>query len=485
MKSMLFSLSLTVAATWCLPLGAAPPNIIFVLADDLGYGDLGSYGQELIATPRLDQLAASGLRFTQFYAGATVCAPSRCVLMTGLHTGHCYIRGNSRDSLRPADVTVAEVLQRAGYTTALMGKWGLGQEGSTGIPTRQGFDEFFGYLDQHHAHNYYPSFLMHNDQRVPLANQVPGTGDFGDGVATSKVQYSHDLIVDEALEFVRRSAGGPFFLYLALTIPHANNEARQRGMEVPDHGAYANRDWPEPQKSHAAMISRMDRDVGRLLDLLRDLQLDRQTIVLFSSDNGPHREGGNDPGFANSNGPLRGIKRSLHDGGIRVPLIASWPGRIRAGSTSDFVGGFQDLLPTLAELAGGAEHLPPDLDGISLVPTLLGKGVQLDHDYLYWAFYEQGGGRAIRRGNWKAVQQPVSEAIRLYDLSTDAGENHDLAAECSEQVEQLERLMDEADRPSPRWTFPTPPLSRVPLAAPREPGGAPQGAATESANGNH
>jgi arylsulfatase A-like enzyme len=438
-------------------LAAAPPtapNIVFILADDLGYGDLGSYGQALIRTPHLDELAASGMRFTQFYAGSTVCAPSRCVLMTGLHTGHCFIRGNSKYNLRPEDTTVAEILQAAGYVTGMAGKWGLGHEGSTGLPTRQGFDFFFGYLDQTHAHNYYPGFLIRGEQRVELDNEVPEQGEHGQGVATVKKQYSHDLIMAEALDFVRRSANQPFFLYLPLTIPHANNEARDRGMEIPEYGEYADRPWPDPQKGHAAMISRMDRDVGRLLELLEELGLEERTIVFFTSDNGPHREGGNDPSFANSNGPLRGIKRSLHDGGIRVPLIVRWPGRIAAAGTSDWIGGFQDVLPTLADLAGAAEQVPAGLDGISFLPTLLGTDGQQEHNYLYWAFYERGGARAIRRGPWKAVEQPLGTPLRLYHLPDDLGEDHDLAAAHPELVGQLTELMDQAYEPSAQWQFP-------------------------------
>ncbi len=450
--------ALLVAAPWlsAVVTGAAPPpNIVFIMADDLGYGDLGSYGQPLIHTPRLDQLAANGLRFTQFYAGSTVCAPLRCVLLTGLHTGHCFIRGNGKDNLRPEDVTVAEILRTAGYATGMAGKWGLGHEGSTGLPTRQGFDFFFGYLDQHHAHNYYPSFLVRGEHRVPLDNDVPGEGEFGQGVATHKRQYSHDLIVEEALAFVRCAADQPFFLYWPLTLPHANNEAGRQGMEVPDLDGYADRDWPEPQKAHAAMISRMDRDVGRLMDLLRELKLDERTVVFFTSDNGPHREGGNDPSFANSNGPLRGIKRSLHDGGIRVPLIVRWPGHISPGSTSDWIGGFQDVLPTLAELAGARDAVPNGLDGLSFVPTLLARGEQADHDYLYWAFYEGGGGRALRRGPWKAIQQPTQQHVRLYNLTQDIGENHDVAAAHPQLVQELTALMNDAYHPSPRWQFPS------------------------------
>ncbi|MCH8047131.1 MAG: sulfatase-like hydrolase/transferase, partial [Planctomycetes bacterium] len=273
------------------------PNIVFIMADDLGYGDLGCYGQKQIKTPNIDRLAAEGMKFTNCYAGSTVCAPSRCVLMTGLHTGHCFIRGNGKDNLRPSDVTVAEVLKDAGYTTALCGKWGLGHEGSTGLPTRQGFDYFYGYLDQHHAHNYYPSFLVRNEKRVKLRNVVPGEGKWGQGVATKKIDYSHDLIVEEALAFIDRRKDKPFFLYLALTIPHANNEAGRRGMEVPSYGQYADKDWPEPQKGIAAMISLMDRDIGRLMARLKQHGIDDDTIVMFTSDNGPHRQGGNNPDF--------------------------------------------------------------------------------------------------------------------------------------------------------------------------------------------
>lgn len=433
------------------------PNIIFILADDLGYGDLGCYGQKRIKTPEIDRMAREGMRFTNFYAGSTVCAPSRCVLMTGYHTGHSLIRGNAREPLRPEDVTLAEVLKSAGYRTGLTGKWGLGEEGTTGVPTRQGFDYFFGYLNQHHAHNYYPAYLFRNEQRVPLANEVPGEGDYGTNVATKKVEYSHDLVADEALKFVEENRDRPFFLYVAFTLPHANNEAGKAGMEVPDLGEYANTDWPEPQKGHAAMISRMDKDVGRLLAKLKELNLDENTLVLFASDNGPHREGGNNPDFNNSRGPFSGIKRSLTEGGIRVPLIARWPGKIKADSESDFVGCFQDMMPTFAQLAGATAAVPANIDGISFVPTLFGQpDQQKQHDYLYWAFYEGGAGQAVRFGNWKAVQQPYHSPIRLYDLSSDIGETNDLAAERPELVKQAAALMQQAYTPSEKWTFPKP-----------------------------
>jgi len=431
------------------------PNIIFVLADDLGYGDLGCYGQKRIQTPHLDQMAAEGMRFTDFYAGSTVCAPSRCVLMTGYHTGHAFIRGNGKDNLRPTDVTIAKLLQQAGYATCLAGKWGLGQEGSTGVPTKQGFDYFYGYLDQSMAHNYYPSFLVRNEQRIPLRNVVPHEGKYGQGVASEKIEYSHDLVMNEALGFIDRNKQRPFFLYLALTIPHANNEAGDRGMEVPELGDYAKLDWPEAQKGHAAMITRMDTDIGKLIDRLQVLGIDENTLILFSSDNGPHREGGNDPDFNHSQGPLNGIKRSLTEGGIRVPTIARWPGTIEKGATTHFAGAFWDLLPTFADLAGVASGVPDDIDGISFVPTLQGDdSAQKKHEVLYWAFYEGDGAQAARKGDWKAVQQPYDSPIRLYDLSKDLGEQHDISDDHPKVVAEMQQLMDEAYTPSDRWRFP-------------------------------
>ncbi len=430
---------------------AEKPNIIFVLADDLGYGDLGCYGQKKIQTPNIDRLAAEGVRFTDFYAGSTVCAPSRCVLMTGLHLGHCYIRGNGKHNLRPEDVTVAEVLEGAGYTCGLVGKWGLGHEGSTGLPTRQGFDFFYGYLDQHHAHNYYPSFLIRNEERVPLENVVPGEGRHGQGVATKKAQYSHDLIAQEALDFIDRNHERPFFLYYAVTIPHANNEAGKKGMEIPDHGIYAEQDWPEAQKGTAAMITRLDRDIGRMLDRLKRHGIDERTIVFFSSDNGPHREGGNDPDFFDSNGPLRGIKRDLYDGGIRVPMIVRWPGQAPAGTTSSHVGYFGDFLATAAEIAG--VDAPPALDSISFLPAIRGRhDEQRAHRYLYWEFFERGSAQAVRVGDWKAVRRPFGHgAIELYNIRKDIGEQHDLAGTHPVVLSKIRASMREAHVPSPLW----------------------------------
>ncbi len=428
------------------------PNIIFIMADDLGYGDLGCYGQQQIETPNIDRMAAEGMRFTDYYAGSTVCAPSRCVLMTGLHTGHCYIRGNKRVNLRIGDITVAEVLQRVGYKTGLYGKWGLGQENTGGLPTVQGFDRFYGYLDQHHAHNYYPAFLIRGKDRVELTNVVPGEGDYGSGVASEKNEYSHDLIFAEALDFIRSSKDSPFFLYLAVTIPHANNEAKEKGMEIPGYGQYEDKDWPEPQKGLAAMISRLDSDVGTLLETLRELELDEQTVVFFTSDNGPHKEGGNDPEFFDSNGPLKGKKRDLYEGGIRVPLIARWPGRIEAGSESDHVSYHGDLMATAAELAGGA-YVPEGMDSVSLVPVLDGTAIEAPaHDYLYWEFYEGRFAQAVRQGNWKAIRYVMDDStLELYDLSMDIGEDRNVAARNKDVAERLAALMNDAHVPNPHW----------------------------------
>ena len=419
------------------------PNIIFILADDLGYGDLGCYGQQKIKTPHLDRMAAQGTRFTQAYAGSTVCAPSRCALMTGLHTGHCRVRGNARVPLTPQDVTVAALLKAAGYVTGLVGKWGLGEPGSTGVPTRQGFDYFFGYLNQHHAHNYYPDHLYRNEEKVPLPGNV-----FNDNVATKKVTYSHDLFTQEALAFVEKHQAQPFFLYLAYTIPHANNEAGKQGMEVPSDEPYSKEPWPQQQRNHAAMITRLDRDVGRLLEKLRELGLDEHTVVFFTSDNGPHREGGNDPTFFRSSGPLRGIKRSMHDGGIRVPMIVRGPGRVPAGKTSDHVWAFWDVLPTAAELAGA--KAPGGLDGRSVVPALLGKE-QKQPDYLYWEFHEKGFQQAVRAGDWKAIRSKLGAPLELYNLRDDLGEEHNVAAQHPDVVARIEAYLRTARTESPDW----------------------------------
>ncbi len=431
------------------------PNIIYILVDDLGYGDLGCYGQQRIQTPNLDKMAAEGMRFTQHYAGSTVCAPSRCVLMTGLHTGHARVRGNARVPLLPEDVTLPELLKGAGYRTGLVGKWGIGENGTTGMPRKQGFDFFYGYLNQTHAHNYYTDFLWRNETQVPLKNIVkrPMKKKLG-GVSTNKLEYSHDLMAQEALDFIKREKRHPFFLYLALTIPHANNEARDKGMEVPSLAPYENEDWPEAQKGHAAMITRMDRDIGRLFGQLKSLGLDDNTIVMFTSDNGPHREGGNDPEFNKSSGPLRGIKRDFYEGGIRVPMMVRWPGKVAPGSETDHISAFWDVLPTCTEIVD--VKAPKGLDGLSFLPALLGKK-QPAHKYLYWEFYEQHGKQGVRMGDWKGIRLNVSRdrnaPIELYNLKDDLGEKNNVAPEHPDIVAKIVQIMDEAHTPSKDFRF--------------------------------
>ena len=415
---------------------ASRPNIIFIMADDLGYGDLSCYGQKTIQTPNIDRLATEGVRFTQVYAGSTVCAPSRCTLMTGKHQGHAIVRGN-RDpevALRAEDTTVAEVLKRAGYTTALYGKWGIGGPVTSGRPNLKGFDDFFGYLSQWHAHTFYPEHLWENEIECFIRGNL----------GRQQGEYSHDLFTDRALKFLDRKHDKPFFLYLPYTIPHTNNElgrATGDGMEVPDYGSYAEKDWPNPEKGFAAMIERLDRDVGRIIDKLRERGIDGNTIVFFTSDNGPHREGGHDPDFFQSRGPLRGIKRDLYEGGIRVPTLARWPGTIKPGRVSDQVWAFWDVLPTLAELGGAAA--PRDTDGISMVPALLGK-TQKQHEYLYWEFHERGFRQAIRMGDWKGIRLAKGAEIELYDLAKDLGEENNIAGKHPDIVRKIEQLMKTA-----------------------------------------
>lgn len=430
------------------PVCAAAPNIIFILADDLGYGDVGCYGQKQIATPHLDALAAGGMRFTQCYAGSTVCAPSRSVLMTGQHTGHTQVRGNALVPLRPEDVTVAEVLKTAGYRTGLIGKWGLGEPESTGVPNRQGFDYFFGYLNQKHAHNYYPDHLWRNQEKVAYPGNVVEKG-----VASKRTTYSHDLFMAEALKFVGEEQDKPFFLYLACTIPHANNEAGKLGMETPSDAPYTDRAWPQAQKNHAAMITRLDADVGKLVKRLQELKLDERTIIFFTSDNGPHREGGGDPTFFRSSGPLRGIKRSLTEGGIRVPMIVRWPGHIKPGQVSEQVWAFWDFLPTAAALAGTKP--PTGIDGVSMLPALQGEP-QTGHEFLYWEFHEGGFSQAVRMGDWKYIRRPYAKdpAPELYNLRTDLGEAKNVAAEQKDVVAKIEAYLKTARTDSKDWPVP-------------------------------
>lgn len=431
-----------------------PPNIIFILADDLGYGGLGCYGQGKILTPRLNRMAAEGMRFTQAYSGSTVCAPSRCSLMTGMDQGHAFIRGNSSKikrapvPLRPEDTTVAELLKKAGYATGLVGKWGLGETGTSGAPNAKGFDEFFGYTDQYLAHNYYPETLWKNDTEVPVEGNVLEAPN----VCKTCTTYSHDLFTQEALGFIERHKEAPFFLYLAYTLPHANNEAkrfREHGMEVPSDEPYSDQPWPSAQRSHAAMITRLDKDVGRVLDLLEAQGIAKDTLVIFTSDNGPHKEGGADPSFFKDGGPLRGIKRDLYEGGIRVPAIAWWPGVVAPGVVSDQPWAFWDFLPTAAAVAGSET---PPCDGVSILPTLQGKPEQQkQHEYFYWEFHEGAFKQAVRMGRWKAVRTKKDAPIELYDLEQDLPETTDVAKEHPDVVARASALFNEARTESQHW----------------------------------
>jgi arylsulfatase A-like enzyme len=431
---------------------AAPPNIVFLLADDLGYGDLGCYGQKRIATPNIDRLAKEGMRFTQAYAGSTVCAPSRCSLMTGKHTGHAVHRGNKYIPL--TDTTVAELLKTAGYKTAVMGKWGLGEPGSEGVPSKRGFDAFYGYLNHHHAHNYYPDYLWRGDTKETL----PGNIVIKDNVNSKRTTYAPDVILNESLTWLEKNKSGPFFLYHGFLFPHANNEkgrADGNGMEVPDAGIYAKEKWPQPQKNHAAMISYLDMQVGKILDKLKEIGAENNTLVLFSSDNGPHKEGGADPAFFQSWGPLRGFKRDLTEGGIRVPFIARWPGKVKAASVNDHVCAFWDFLPTAVELAGA--KLPEKIDGVSLVPTLTGKGEQKAHAFLYWEFHERGSQFAVRHGNYKAIRPHLDAKLELYDLTKDLQEKNNIAESNPDVVNKIEEYLKTARTESKDW-----PLTRKP-----------------------
>jgi arylsulfatase A len=415
---------------------AAPPNVIHILADDLGYGDLGCYGQQLIRTPRLDQMAAEGLKLTQHYAGAPSCHPSRTSLFTGKHLGHARIRANCKLPLLQEDFTISQMFKQAGYKTGGVGKWALGEHDTASSPWAKGFDEFLGYLDQTHAHTYYPDFLWKNGKRMEIPENAAG----------QRAVYSHDLFATEALDFIRRHKDEPFFFYAAFTIPHAEvtvpddslDEYRGRWPEpkvFPGSKTYCPQD--QPRAVRAAMITRMDRDIGRILDLLDELQLSDNTLVIFTSDNGPITAGGQDPNFFQSAGALRGLKFTLYEGGIREPFIARWPGRIKRGGTSDLVSDFADMFPTYAELIGST--VPEGLDGVSILPTLIGEPKrQGTREVYYWEAAPQ---QAIRIGDWKAYRPAPSKPIQLYDLARDIGETTDLAAKHPEKVAELEMKM--------------------------------------------
>ncbi len=418
---------------------AGKPNVIYILADDLGYGEVGYNGQKMIQTPELDAMAAQGMRFTDHYCGNSVCAPSRCSLMTGLHPGHAYIRANSpgypggQTPLPAGTETVGRLMQRAGYKTAIIGKWGLGSTWDCGHPNKQGFDHFFGYTDQRKAHNYYPEYLWRNSEKIMLDN---GKGKEND--------YSHDLMTEEALSFINTHAETPFFLYLAYTIPHTR-------YQVPDLAQYEGRDWPKNMKIHAAMTSRMDRDIGTIKRRLEELELAENTLIMFNSDNGAHGQFGSEE-FFNTSGNLRDIKRSMYEGGVRSPMIAYWPGKVPAGRVSDHLSAFWDMLPTLAELTG--EPVQGKTDGISMLPTLLGKSdQQKKHKYLYWELYEKKPNQAVRYGKWKGVvvDRRAGVKIELYDVTEDEGEQQDLAAEHPEVVEKIRQLLAQAHEPNPYW----------------------------------
>ncbi len=450
------------------------PNIIYILADDMGYGDLGCYGQKEIKTPAIDKMASEGITFTRHYAGSPVSAPSRCVLMTGLHTGHAKIRGNKNNTpgnvvLDEKDITIATVLKAEGYKTALIGKWGLGDEGSTGIPNKQGFDYSFGYLNQVHAHNHFPEFLIRNGVRIPTGNEViyqrPGDMRGNGSASTNKKTYSQDLFMDEALQFVENNAKTPFFLYLSVIIPHANNEHNlanhEHGMDVPDYGIYKDKNWPNAQKGLAAMISYLDKDVARLRAQLEKLGIDKNTIIIFSSDNGPHDEGKNDHDFFNSSGGLRGKKRDLYEGGVRIPMIACWPGTIKPGKVTSHISAFWDVMPTLAAI-GGAKA-PKTTDGISFLPTLMGKK-QKKHKNFYWEFNENNGQQAVLKGDWKLVKlhlfEPSKTKIELYNLANDPTEKNDVSKDNPKKVAELTEILLSERTEDPNYSITEDPTPR-------------------------
>lgn len=421
------------------------PNLIYIMLDDAGYGDLSCYGQKLFRTPNIDRLATEGLKFTDHYSGSTVCAPTRCCLMTGKHTGHALVRGNREvqpegQAPLPADVvTLPRILSKAGYATGMFGKWGLGAPASSSDPAAH-FDEFFGYNCQRQAHTYYPKHLWHNREKVELDGKT----------------YSEDLISDAALDFIRKNATGPFFCYMPVTVPHASMHVpeedaapfRKKFSQFEDTiGRYKGPEVRNPVAAFAGMMVRLDRHVGQVMDLLNKLNIDDNTIVMLSSDNGPHKEGGHKPEFFDSNGPLKGFKRDVYEGGIRVPLIARWPGGIKPGTTTDHISAHWDILPTLCDFAQAP--IPKDVDGISFRSTLEGRSdKQKQHEYLYWEFHERGGKMAVRQGEWKGVRLDVRRnatgPIELYHLPTDIGETKNVAKDHPEIVRRMSDIMRDA-----------------------------------------
>lgn len=417
------------------------PNIILIYADDLGYGDIGPFGQRYIKTPNLDKMAASGVRFTNFYASAPVCAPSRASLMTGMHQGHAVIRGNNSDKgervpLRPEDVTIAEVLKTAGYRTGVVGKWGLGEAGTTGMPTKKGFDYFFGYLNQTHAHDYYTDFLYRDETRITL----------------EKGAYTPDLFEKEALAFIEREKDRQFFLYFATILPHANNELTRKtgnGMQVPSDEPYTSEPWSPQQKNYAAMVTRLDATVGKIFAKLEELRILNDTIVVFTSDNGPQSkvEGGYDQSLFQSNGGLRGIKRDLYEGGIREPMIVFWKNRAKPNQTVDKPWTQYDLLATFADAASARQ---PKTDGVSMLPLITGKEAPR-RGFFYWEFYEGGFVQAARFGDWKAIRRGQDGAVELYDLTKDPREERDVSKANPRMVARAVEIMTREHVESPNW----------------------------------
>jgi len=422
---------------------AERPNIIYIMTDDLGYGDIGCFGQKQIKTPNIDQMAKDGMRLTDYYAGCTVCRPSRLSLWTGQHMGHTAINSNANYVFKPEDVTVAELLKKEGYITGGVGKWAMGGVETEGHPNLNGFDFWMGYLDQGQAHNYFPLHLWRNREKVLLPGNVLSKHPNARGrVSEKRVTWSHDVMTKELFDFVRANHKKPFLAHVHWTIPHANNEGGRvygDGMEIPNYGIYENEKWPNTAKGHAAMITRMDSDIGLLRELLRELKIEKNTLLIFTSDNGPHSEGGHKHEYFNSNGPLRGFKRDLYEGGIREPTVAVWPGKIKAGSVSAEPLAAWDFLPTACEIVGA--KTPQDIDGISYLPTLLGDK-QPSHEYLFWRY---GSKKAIRKGHWKAVD-PGKGQLELYDLVKDIGESRNIAKQHPEVVAELELLMKKAEQ---------------------------------------
>jgi arylsulfatase A-like enzyme len=409
------------------PTTATKPNIIFILADDLGYGDLGAYQQKQIQTPQLDKLAAEGMRFTNCYSGNTVCAPSRWSLMTGQDMRHAHAVTNS-GLLYPEDVTVAQLLQQAGYKTVGIGKWGMGDIDNSGLPLLKGFDSWYGYFDQGHAHNYYPEFLWRNHKIEWIYANLEAQHQI----------YAPDLFTAEAVNFIQTNQQFPFFMYLPYTLPHANNELYNLtgdGMQVPSDAPYSTETWSPIERKFAAMVTRLDSYVGQILQSLQEHNLENDTLIFFTSDNGPHQEGGHQVDFFNSAGPLRGLKRDLYEGGIRVPMLVRWPNKIKPNTVSDHAWTFWDFLATIMDIIGVANSS----DGLSIKPTLFGE-TQSNHEYLYWAFQETVFKEAVRWGEWKGVRNGKC-GTELYHLAEDIGETRNLATQQPQILKQIEEIM--------------------------------------------